>query len=154
MSVLVSKCLLGEKCRYDGSDRDMGADWRAAVEVQHGEIVPVCPECDAGLPSPRKPYEIIAGDGADVLEGRARVTAKDGTDVTAEMIKGASLAFDAATASGAVVAVLASRSPSCGSGRIYDGTFSGQFRDGSGVAAAYLKRSGITVLTEEEVLSQ
>lgn len=110
----------------------------------------VCPEVDGGLATPRPAAEIVGGDGHDVLDGLARVLTIDGEDVTDAFVRGADIAVRAAVEAGAKRAVLKARSPSCGCGRTYDGTFSGVLRTGDGVTAAALRRSGIHVVTEED----
>lgn len=116
-----------------------------------GRAVLVCPEEDGGLGTPRPPAEIVGGDGHDVLDGKARVVTKQGGDVTAEYVRGAELALAAARQAGATTAVLKSRSPSCGKGCVYDGSFTATLAEGDGVTAALLRRNGIEVLTDEEV---
>ncbi len=111
----------------------------------------VCPEEDGGLGTPRPPAEIVGGDGHAVLEGRARVLTRSGRDVTDAYVRGAEIALEAARREGAETAILKARSPSCGKGCIYDGTFSRTAASGDGVTAALLARDGITVLTEEEL---
>lgn len=146
-SLLVSACLLGLCTAYDG-----GSSPHPVLQVlaARGRVVPVCPEVAGGLPVPRPPAEIQGGDGADVLDGRARVVTNDGQDVTAQYLAGAQVALEAARGFGLRRAVLKSRSPSCGVGQIYDGTFSGRLRPGDGVTAALLKRAGIAVCKEKE----
>lgn len=143
--VLVSACLAGCACRYDG-----GANPNAEVAtlVAEGRAIQVCPEEAGGLPTPRPPAEIVGGDGHDVLAGSAKVVTKAGQDVTQMYIDGAHRALEAAQAAGATRAILKSRSPSCGKGSIYDGTFSGSVLHGDGVTAALLSRHGIRVVTE------
>lgn len=145
--VLVSACLAGCACRHDGSATTDDAVVRLVAE---GHAVLICPEEDGGLPTPRPAAEIVGGDGRDVIEGRARVVTRDGTDVTHIYLKGARLALDAAHSSGARTAVLKARSPSCGKGEIHDGTFSRSLRPGVGVTAALLEANGIQVVTNEE----
>lgn len=140
---ICSACLTGRKCRYDGEARE---DAEIKRRYETGELKAVCPECLAGLPAPRCPSEIVGGDGGDVLEGRARVMAQDGSDRTAEFLKGAQKTLEAAQRCGAKRAYLKSKSPSCGCGRIYDGTFSGVLRGGDGVTTALLKKHGIEVI--------
>jgi uncharacterized protein YbbK (DUF523 family) len=111
----------------------------------------VCPEVDGGLGTPRPPAEIVGGDGADVLAGRARVVTSGGADVTGAYVAGARRALAVAQESGARAAILKSRSPSCGKGGIYDGSFSRSLRAGDGVTAALLRANGIEVVTDEEV---
>ena len=146
--VLVSACLAGRACRYDGSDNATDV---VSELVRSGRAVLVCPEEQGGLGTPRPPAEIVGGDGADVLDGTARVVTQGGHDVTAEYLTGARAALEAARRGGARVAVLKSRSPSCGKGCIHDGSFTGATRSGDGVTAALLRANGIEVVTEEEL---
>lgn len=146
--VLVSACLAGIPVRHDGSSNPKSV---VAELVAQGRAVVVCPEVDGGLGTPRPAAEIVGGDGSDVLEGKARVLTRDGTDVTAAYVRGARKALEAARAAGAAVAILKARSPSCGRDRIYDGTHSHELTEGHGVTAALLQASGITVVTEEEL---
>lgn len=139
---IASACLVGRKCRYDGEARE-DADIRKLYE--QGKVKPVCPEQLAKLPAPRCPSEIVGGDGEDVLGGRARVMARDGGDRTGAFLDGAEKTLRIAKECGARRAYLKSKSPSCGCGRICDGTFSGVLRDGDGVTAALLKKHGIDV---------
>jgi uncharacterized protein YbbK (DUF523 family) len=145
--VLVSACLGGRACRFDGSASRTGVVERLVAE---GRAVLVCPEVDGGLGTPRLPAEISGGDGADVLAGRARVVTRSGADVTDAYVEGARRALAAAREAGARFAILKSRSPSCGKGEVYDGSFSRSLTAGDGVTAALLAANGITVLTDEE----
>lgn len=143
--VLVSACLLGQPVRYDGQGKPLLDPllerWRG-----EGRLVPFCPEVSAGMPVPRPPAEIAGGgSGLDVLEGRARVIDLAGADLTGEFILAAEKALDTARRHGCLHALLIDGSPSCGSISIYDGSFSGQKRAGSGVTAALLTREGIAV---------
>lgn len=137
--LLISMCLLGVPCRYDGASRPMDAEKLAALRAKYTLIL-VCPEQMGGLSTPRAPSE-IQPDG--------RVLMKDGHDVTGEYTRGAEAALMAAQMSGASLALLKARSPSCGTGRIYDGSFSGTLCDGDGITAALLKKHGIRVYSEE-----
>lgn len=141
--LIVSKCLTGCPCRYDGQSKP---DPRIAALVVSGEAVAVCPEQLGGLPTPRTPSE-LTGTGEDVLDGLAKVVTKDGRDVTAEFIRGAEAALAEAVRVGAGSALLKARSPSCGLGEVYDGTFSGALTEGNGVTAALLMRKGIKVIS-------
>lgn len=135
MIILMSACLLGTACRYDGnSQTNMDA---LALLKQH-TVIPICPELFGGLPTPREPSE-RQGD---------RVVSKSGTDVTAEYHRGAAEALRLAKLYGCQLAVLKDRSPSCGCGFIYDGSFSGTLTDGDGITAELLKRNGIQVVGE------
>ena len=136
--LLISACLLGVGCRYDGG-RVKKVD--VAPLAERFELIPVCPEIMGGLPTPRVPSERI-GD---------RVLMKDGSDVTENFLRGAEDAYLIAQSLDAKIALLKERSPSCGSGMIYDGSFSGNLTYGDGVAAEYLKAHGIDVYGESEI---
>ena len=144
MKILISACLIGVNCRYDGGN---SRDKDAIKHHQHDELVPVCPEEAGGLPTPRPAVEIVGGDGNDVLDGKARVLTAEGVDKTEEFLKGAQIALELAQSEGATSVLLKSRSPSCGCGEIYDGTFSKTLVSGDGVTTALLKRHGIEVIT-------
>ena len=136
MNILVSACLLGRACRYDGQSKP--CDAVIALSKKHN-LIPVCPEMDGGLSCPRIPCERI-GD---------RVVNKNGEDKTAEYNKGAAIALETALKNGCKYAIMKAKSPACSSSEIYDGSFSGALIKGNGVAAELLKNSGITVLTED-----
>ena len=136
MNILVSACLLGRACRYDGQSKP--CDAVIALSKKHN-LIPVCPEMDGGLSCPRVPCERI-GD---------RVVNKNGEDKTAEYKKGAEIALETALKNGCKYAIMKAKSPACSSSEIYDGSFSGTLIKGNGVAAELLKNSGITVLTED-----
>ena len=137
MRVLVSACLLGIRCRYDGAEKLDGA---VAALAEKYELVPVCPEQLGGLPTPREPSERRADT----------VVSRSGADVTAQFRRGAEQALHLARLYGCKAAVLKERSPSCGSGEIYDGTFTGALTAGDGVTAELLKANGMTVYGEGE----
>ncbi|GAA3507224.1 DUF523 domain-containing protein [Streptomyces showdoensis] len=141
-SVLVSACLRGVPCRYDGRDKPSAA---LDAALAGRAAVPFCPEGAGGLPTPRRPAETVGGDGHAVLDGTAKVVDDEGTDVTAEFVAGARRALARARATGCTEALLMPRSPSCGRGRVYDGTFTGELVPGDGVTAALLERHGIRV---------
>lgn len=138
MHLLVSACLLGCACRYDGAAKQNGqlAEW---LQTSGCTAVPVCPEIYGGLPTPRTPSE-RQGD---------RVVSKTGQDVTAQYQKGAAEALALARLTGCQAAVLKARSPSCGCGQIYDGSFSGRLVPGNGVTADLLLQNGLPVFSEE-----
>lgn len=148
LPVLVSACLAGCQCRYDGGANPTSEVGRVVAE---GRAVLVCPEQDAGLGTPRPPAEIVGGDGHDVLAGRARVLTADGKDVTDAYIAGAEKALTAARARGVRKAILKSRSPSCGLGGVYDGTFSRTLTSGDGVTAALLVSNGIEAISDADI---
>ncbi len=137
---LVSSCLAGVPCRYDGAARP---DPDVVADVAAGRSLPLCAEVLGGLPTPRPAAEIVGGDGHDVLAGRASVRTRDGADLTAQFVAGALEVARRAAAAGVVEAVLQARSPSCGCGRIYSGAHDGTLVDGDGVVAAALQRNGI-----------
>jgi len=146
----VSACLLGERVRFDGRDAAPSTDLLARW-MREGRVVSICPEVAGGLPVPRPPAELQGGSGADVLAGSARIATKDGRDVTAHFVAGANAALEAARANGVRMAILKARSPSCGKGQIFDGTFSRVRKSGDGVTAALLTQHGIAVFTDEEL---
>lgn len=135
--LLVSACLLGTPCRYDGESKRNDAVCALAEKF---ELVPVCPEVMGGLPTPRTPSE---------RQG-ARVVMRDGRDVTAEYRLGAQRTLEIAQREGIRAAVLKERSPSCGSGEVYDSSFTGALTAGDGVTAELLKAHGIAVFGESE----
>ena len=136
-NLLISACLLGVQCRYDGGSKPV-MPTVALMEQYH--LIPICPEQLGGLPTPREPSE---------RQGCA-VVMKSGTDVTAQYRRGAEQTLHLARLYGCKAAVLKERSPSCGSGEIYDGTFTGALTAGDGVTAELLKANGITVYGEGE----
>lgn len=147
--VLVSRCLLGHRVRYDGGAHgpfDQLALWQA-----EGRVVALCPEVAGGLPTPRPPAEIPGGQGALVLDGQRAVLTIDGEDVSAAFLAGAQQALELVQAQGIRLAVLKARSPSCGNRENYDGSFSGVKVAGEGVTAALLRRAGVQVFNEEEL---
>ena len=137
-NILVSACLLGVACRYDGKRKPNEAV--IALKEKYNPI-PVCPEIMGGLPTPRLPSE-IRGE-TDIME--------NGEDVTDKYSKGAEETLRLARLFGCGKAVLKEKSPSCGSGRIYDGTFSKTLTEGNGVTAGMLLANGIRVAGETEI---
>jgi uncharacterized protein YbbK (DUF523 family) len=149
--IFISACLLGRPVRYDGKGKLLADPlidrWKA-----EGRLVGYCPEQAGGLPTPRPPAEIESGmNGEDVLAGRARVMEVTGGDVTAEFVEGGKKAVAFAREQGCSVALLIDGSPSCGSGFIYDGSFSGNRHPGFGVTAALMRQAGIQVFSDREV---
>lgn len=143
---LVSACLAGIRCTYNGGHKLTRKIRRLAEEAQ---ALPVCPELLGGSSIPRPSSEIRGGDGQDVLKGRAKVVTHSGKDISRVFIKGAARTLGLAKKYGIRKAVLKSKSPSCGVGRIYDGTFSRRLKKGDGVTAALLRRNKIAVFTEK-----
>ncbi len=146
---LVSACLMGLPTRYDGRH-----NCNAALQslCHRCRVIPICPEQLGGLPTPRLPSEICGGDGSAVLQGKARVIDKAGKDVTSQFLRGAYAALRLAQLLGVDGAILKSGSPSCGAGRIHNGSFSGRYRAGDGITAALLKGQGIPVYNEKILL--
>lgn len=135
---LCSACLLGVKCRYDGKS----ALNKKVVTLLKSEIlIPVCPEQLGGLPTPREPAEIVG----------KRVITRSGVDVTENFVRGARETLRIAKMFNIGEAILKQGSPSCGYGRIYDGTFSGKTKEGEGITAALLRKHGIKIITEENL---
>ena len=137
---LVSACLAGVPCRMDGQSKPVPA---IRSFVERGEAVLVCPEVLGGLPTPRAPSE---------RQPDGRVVNCEGRDVTAEFRLGAEKALALCLERGCSCAILKARSPSCGKGEIYDGSFTKTRVPGNGVCAELLLAHGIPVLTEEEFL--
>lgn len=149
-NILVSACLLGENVRYNGETVEVSEAVRALGEKYN--VIPVCPEVLGGLAVPREACEIKGnGGGEGVLEGFARVMGDKGTDCTGAFIRGAEEALKKAGESGAELAVLKQRSPSCGSSFIYTGNFDGTKIPGRGVCAALFHKNGIRVISEEDL---
>ncbi len=146
-TILISSCLLGIPCRYDGqlAKRLLKPSILDRINL-HYHVVPVCPEQLAGLPTPRTPVEIREGDGFSVLDGTARVETEDGKDFTGFFIRGGRLTLQIARLTGAVAMVCTQRSPSCSCENIYDGSFSSVVKPGNGVCTALLKREGIRLI--------
>ena len=136
-AILVSACLLGVCCRYDGESKP---DAKVIKLREKYVLIPICPEVDGGLPTPRTPSERV-GD---------KVIMKDGKDVTANYRKGAEEAFLLCELLGIKKALLKEKSPSCGKGEIYDGSFSGTLTVGNGVTSELLHSRGIAVFGESE----
>ena len=134
--MIVSACLAGLPCRYDGKARPCP---EVVALVRAGKAIPLCPEQLGGLPTPRPPCEIRDG----------RVMDREGTDRTDEYRRGAEAVLEASRTYGATQALLQKRSPSCGSGWIYDGTFSKTLVQGDGITARLLAENGIQVIGKE-----
>lgn len=136
-NVLISACLLGIACRYDGGWRE----YEIEKLKESFNLIPICPEIYGGLPTPRIPSEIV-GDC---------VINREGVDVTAQYRKGANEALHLVKLFGIKYAVLKAKSPSCGKGEVYDGTFSKRLVPGDGITAKLLKENGVEIFTENEI---
>ncbi|MHA2299033.1 MAG: DUF523 domain-containing protein [Candidatus Hodarchaeales archaeon] len=163
--VIVSACLYGCNCRYDGKSKP---DERVVAWINSGiRVIFICPEQQGGQPTPRPDAELVGGDGQKMIEDilekfgkltpeiiiqesiNIRVKETSGNDVTKNFLEGARLALVLAQASGCKVAILKSRSPSCGTETIYDGTFRKKLILGMGVTAAWLQKNGIKTYNEK-----
>ena len=139
--ILVSQCLYGgEPVRYDGKSK-AETDPRFLKWKEEGRLIPVCPEVFGGLPTPR----------ADAQRVGNKVIARTGKDVTFEYMKGANEAVRLAKEHGVLCALMKEKSPSCGSNKIYDGTFEGNLIEGQGTAVELLREAGIKVFSEEQL---
>lgn len=138
MKLLVSACLLGACCRYDGASREHPLAKKLAERYP---LIPVCPEQLGGLPTPRPPAE----------RRGERVVTQSGDDVTERYRRGAEETLRLCRMLDCEAAVLKERSPSCGAGAVYDGTFSGVLASGDGVTAALLRDGGIPVYGESQI---
>ena len=147
--ILVSRCLLGHRVRYDGGAS--GPFDQLQAWLDEGRVVPLCPEVAGGLPTPRAAAEIPGGQGGEVLDGQASVITTEGEDVSAQFLSGAYQALELVQRHGIRIAVLKANSPSCGNLLTYDGTFSGVKVTGEGVTAALLKRHGVRIFSELEL---
>ena len=141
--LLISSCLLGIPCRYDGRSKPVPLPKEL---TDNFELIPVCPEVMGGLPTPRPPAEIVSRSA-----GAIKVVNSEGVDVTENYLAGAGKALEIAKANGCSCALLKEKSPSCSGGQVYDGTFSKTLTDGDGVTAALLKSNSIKVFGESEI---
>lgn len=148
--LLVSACLLGNPVRYDGKAKKLDHDGLGEL-LKQGRAIAFCPEVAGGLPVPRPAAECVAGDGDAVIAGNARVKTRDGEDVTDYFLAGAKQALAVCHQHDIAVAVLTETSPSCGSGQIYDGSFSRQPIVASGVTTALLQQHGIRVFNQHQL---
>ena len=146
--LLVSACLIGEPVRYDGkSCLNILLKQRLLNKKAHA----LCPELLGGFTTPRLPAEIVGGTGQDVLDGKAKITDSSGLDVTTLYLKGAYRTLEIAQHLKASCVVLKENSPSCGSQKIYNGTFQGEKIVGVGITTALLQRHGFEVISENEI---
>ena len=137
--ILVSACLLGINCKYNGKNN---YNEKLVEYLKDKSIIPICPEIYGGLPTPRIPSEIKED----------RVINKEGVDVTENFLRGAKETLELAQKFNAKKAILKAKSPSCGYGLIYDGSFSDKLIEGSGITAKILEQNGIEILTENDFI--
>ena len=140
--ILISSCLTGIKCRYNATD----SYHQSLLEHVGDNYLTVCPEILAGFGIPRIPCEIVGGSGADVLNGTARIMDKNGKDITKQILDGAQKALEICLKNNITIAYLPPRSPTCGYGTIYDGSFSSRLITGNGIFAELLMQHGIEVV--------
>ena len=149
--ILISACLLGQNVRYDGGNATIAHPLILKLKEEN-RLIPICPEVAAGASSPRPSSEIVGkGGGKAVLEGTAKVINRKGEDITALYSNGAKIALNTALKNDVKIAILKDGSPSCGSRKIYDGTFSGNKIDGKGITATLLSASGVMIFSEREI---
>ena len=138
---LISACLVGVNCRYNGENT---LDERLLKLIENGEAIAVCPEVLGDLPIPREPCEII-----ETGDEKQKVISQSGNEHTESLLKGAAKTLEICKVIGIEKVILQSRSPSCGYGEIYDGTFTGKLIDANGVTAELLDKNGIKIFNEE-----
>lgn len=148
--IVISACLVGEKVRYDGNHK---LDLFYKNLIDEKKAISICPEILGGLQVPREPAEIIGGDGYDVWNDQAKVMTVTGRDVTIQFKEGAKRALSIIKDLNANTVILKSDSPSCGSTVIYDGTFTGNKKEGVGVTTALFTLNGINVYDEKTFLT-
>lgn len=148
--IVISACLVGEKVRYDGNHK---LDLFYKNLIDEKKAISICPEILGGLQVPREPAEIIGGDGYDVWNDQAKVMTVKGRDVTIQFKEGAKRALSIIKDLNADTVILKSDSPSCGSTVIYDGTFTGNKKEGVGVTTALFTLNDINVYDEKNFLT-
>jgi len=141
---LVSACLIGVKCKYDGKSN---FNKKIFKMFKKGELFPICPEVFAGLPVPREPITLTA-PGSKILEGKGKVISKSGKDLTRNLKKSAEFILKICKSLRIKEAILKQRSPSCGCGETY---INEKIREGDGILTALLKKNGIKCYSEEEI---
>ncbi len=147
--ILISACLKGFACRYNGDSFLLP---ELETVLSDCQVFPCCPELMGGLAIPRPPAEIRGGDGRKVIAGEAKVVNQLGGECTGEFLKGAYATLKLCEEIKPEVVLFKAHSPSCGVGRIYDGSFRGRFISGDGVTTALLRETGVQICTEEDFL--
>ena len=144
-SIIISACLLGPKCRYDGGNSQIS-------ELDHLDLdfIPVCPEEAGELGIPRPPAELTEF-AKDVVEGRGKIINKNGDNVTQQFLDGSKKEISKLKSSNAQIAILKSRSPSCGYGQVYEGTFTGNLCKGNGIFSQICEDEGVKVISSDHI---
>lgn len=145
--IIVSACLCGENCKYNGGNNE---NEKVKNFIKDKEVIYVCPEQMGGLSTPRNPSEII-GSAKGVLKGIDKIISNKGVDVSGEFISGAKQVLEIAKENKVSLAILKAKSPSCGKGLVYDGTFTGNKIIGNGITAQILMDYGVNVINEDEL---
>ena len=143
--VLISACLLGKACRYNGKNSFLKELENIAVDW-----VSVCPEESGGLGTPRSPAE-IQGDTEKIINNESFILNNKGIDVTSNFIEGAKISLKEGLKEGVEIAILKSKSPSCGIEKIYDGSFSGVLKKGNGFFAHLCQKNGIDCISSDNI---
>ena len=146
--ILVSACLLGVNCKYNGGNNK---NQKVIEFLKEIEFIMVCPEELGGLKTPRIPCEIVDESVGNLSKKKIKVINKDGIDLTENFVKGACETLEIAKSKNIKIAILKAKSPSCGCGLIYDGKFNKKLVLGNSVTAQILKDNGIEVVTEEDI---
>ncbi|MBC8310771.1 MAG: DUF523 domain-containing protein [Candidatus Marinimicrobia bacterium] len=144
-SIIISACLLGRECRYNGGHSKI-----SKLESLDVDFIPVCPEEAGKLGTPRPPAELITST-KDIIEGSGKIITENGDDVTQQFLDGSKKELSKLKSSNAQIAVLKSRSPSCGYGQVYDGTFTGKLCKGNGIFSQMCEDEGVTVISSDRI---
>ena len=143
--VLISACLLGKNCRYNGGHSQLNELNKLDVEW-----IPVCPEESGGLGTPRPSAE-MQENAETILNGKGKIITNKGKNVTAEFIQGAEQSLQLGLGAEVKIAVLKSKSPSCGIGKIYDGSFTKTLKTGNGIFAHLCHKNDITCISSDNI---
>jgi len=141
--IAVSSCLIGKKCRYSATD---ALNQQLLDKLSKYDYIDICPEILGGLKTPRLPCEIVLGTASDILMGSAKIIDSNHNDITEHMLIGAMKALNICIANGVTKAYLKQKSPTCGYGLVYDGSFSSKLMEGNGIFAQLLISNGIDII--------
>ena len=144
-SIIISACLLGRECRHDGGHCKI-----SELDGLGLNFIPVCPEEAGKLGTPRPTAELTSSAKA-VVRGQGKILTNSGVDVTSQFLEGSKKELSILKSSGAQIAVLKSRSPSCGYGQVYDGTFTGNLRRGNGIFSQMCEDEGVKVISSDHI---